>query len=96
MKKELFVKWKIKSTETERILKLLPALAEQTKNEKGNLSYSIYQSTTDPNEFILHECYEDEEAADAHKNSRHYQEIVVAEIIPNLEIREVTIVKKFL
>ena len=94
MEKELFAKWRIKSTETARILRLLPALAEQTRTEKGNLSYSIYQSGSDPNEFILHERYADEQAAESHRNSEHYQKIVVAEIIPHLEVREVTVVKK--
>lgn len=94
MEKELFVKWKITSSETGRILALLPALAEQTRNEMGNISYSIYRSGSDPNEFILHERYASEQAADAHKNSEHYQKIVMAEIIPHLEVREVTVVEK--
>jgi quinol monooxygenase YgiN len=96
MEKELFVKWKIKSTETARILKLLPTLARQTRNEPRNISYSIYQASSDPNEFLLHERYADEHAADSHRNSEHYQRIVVAEIIPHLEVREVTVVNKLL
>ena len=77
---------------------LLPALAEQTKNEKGNIpiQFSIYQSGSDPNEFILHECYVDKHAEDSHKNSEHYLKIVVEGIIPHLEILEVTVVTKIL
>jgi quinol monooxygenase YgiN len=75
---------------------LLPALAEQTKNEKENISYSIYQSGSDPNEFILHECHADKHAEDSHKNSEHYLKIVVEGIIPHLEILEVTVVTKIL
>jgi quinol monooxygenase YgiN len=94
MEKELFVKWKIRSTETARILKLLPALAEQTKKEKGNIFYSIYQSGSDPNEFIFHERYADEHAAESHKKSEHYLKIIAEQIIPYLEVREVTVVTK--
>jgi len=96
MEKELIVKWKIKESETARILELLPTLAENSKKEKGNLFYAIYQSENDPNELILHERYFDIEAAEVHKNSEHYQKIVVGEIIPHLEIREATIVKRLL
>ena len=96
MEKEIIVKWRIKKSETFRILKMLPELAEKSKNEKGNVSYAIYQSESDPNELILHEHYTDAGAAEAHKKSEHYQEIVVNEIIPHLEVREVILVKKLL
>lgn len=94
MEKELIVKWKIKETETPGILNLLKQLVEQTRNEKGNLSYHIYQSVNDRNELFLQERYVDAEALEFHKNSAHYQEIVVGQIIPHLEIREVALLKR--
>jgi quinol monooxygenase YgiN len=94
MEKEVIVKWKIKETETPKILDLLAELAEKTRAEKGNLSYNIYQSVEDANVLILHERYADAEAAEAHRNSAHYQEIVAGQIVPQLEIREVSSVKK--
>ena len=94
MEKELIVKWTIRESETSRILGLLPQLAEGTKNEKGNLSYDIYQSEENHNVLFLHERYADQEAVEIHKNSAHYQEIVVAQIIPHLETREVQLVNK--
>jgi autoinducer 2-degrading protein len=94
MEKEVIVKWKIKETETSRILDLLAELAEKTRAEKGNLSYNIYQSVEDANVLILHERYADAEAAEAHRNSAHYQEIVVGQVVPHLEVREVSSVKK--
>lgn len=96
MQKEIIAKWRIKESETPRILELLPELAEKSKAEAGNVSYVIYQSETAPNELILHECYRDAEAAEAHKKSDHYQRIVAHEIIPHLELREVTLVKRLL
>ena len=93
---EFIVKWKIKESETDRILKMLPELAAKSKNEKGNVSYAIYQSESDDNELILHEQYTDVDAVEAHKKSEHYQTIVVNEIIPHLTLREVIRVKKLL
>ncbi|WP_256010277.1 putative quinol monooxygenase [Desertivirga xinjiangensis] len=94
MEKEVIVKWKIKETETERILNLLPTLVEQTRNEKGNLSYNIYQSAEDPNVLFLHERYVNADAAEEHKAASHYQETVALQIIPHLEVREVSVLKK--
>jgi quinol monooxygenase YgiN len=94
MEKELIVKWKIKETETAGVLKLLPALAEETKKEAGNIAYAIYQSENNPNELTLHERYVNEEALEAHKNSVHYQTIVAGKIIQHLEVREVIFVKQ--
>ncbi|WP_035615957.1 putative quinol monooxygenase [Haloferula sp. BvORR071] len=96
MSKELIVKWKIKEAEIPRILALLPELADKTKNEDGNIFYRIYQSETDPGELVLHEQYVDAEAAEAHRQSDHYQQIVAAQIAPHLEQREVMAVRKLL
>jgi len=94
MEKELFVKWKIRETETPRILNLLEELVEKTRNETGNIFYHIYQSEEQANELILHERYADAEAVALHKSSVHYQQIVLGEIIPHLEMRELTSVQK--
>jgi len=94
MEKELIVKWKIKEMETPGILNLLEELVEKTRNEPGNILYHIYQSADNSNELILHERYVDSDAVEVHKNTAHYQQIVMGQIIPHLEIRELTIVKK--
>ena len=94
MEKELIVKWTVNPSETSRILGLLPQLVEKTRNEKGNLSYHVYQSAENVNVIILHERYADQEAVEAHKNSAHYLETVAAQIIPHLENREVQLVNK--
>ena len=94
MEKELIVKWKIKESETPRILTLLEALVKKTRNETGNISYNIYQSVENENELVLHERYADSNAVEIHKNSEHYQQTVLKQIIPYLEIREVNILKK--
>jgi len=94
MEKELIVKWTIRESETSRILGLLPELAAATKNEKGNLAYNIYEAADNVNVLVLHERYKDEEALDFHKNSAHYQETVVKQIIPYLENREVLLLNK--
>ncbi len=94
MEKELIVKWTIRESETTRILDLLPQLAADTRAEKGNLAYNIYQTADNINVLVLHERYADQEALDFHKNSPHYQETVAGQIIPYLENREVLLLNK--
>jgi len=96
MGKILVAKWKIRESETPRVLKMLPELAEKTRSEKGNVAYAIYQSESNPSELILHEEYVDAAAADAHRQSEHYQRIVAHGIIPHLEVREVIRVVKLI
>lgn len=96
MNVEVIVKWKIKESETERILKLLPELAEKSRSEAGNISYAVYQSESDPSELVLHESYRDAAAAEAHKSSEHYQSIVVKEVLPHLITRDVLRVRKLI
>lgn len=94
MEKIVFVKWRLKASEVSRIAELLPKLAESTRHEQGNISYQIYQSESNPCELILHEHYVDAAAAESHKQSEHYQRIVVNEILPQLKTREVISVTK--
>jgi quinol monooxygenase YgiN len=96
MEKIVIAKWRLRESESSRILEMLPELAEKTRTEKGNISYTIYQSENDPHELILHEHYVDAAAAEAHRQSEHYKRIVVNEVIPHLESREVITVKKLL
>ena len=94
MEQELIVKWKIKESETSRIVNLLPQLVEKARSEEGNLLYNIYQSVHNANELVLHERYDSAEALEAHKNSGHYLHTVQDQIIPHLEMREVSLLKK--
>lgn len=94
MKREIIVRWKIKEGHVEQVLSLLPSLGQKSIQEEGNLFYTVYQKEDDPTELTLHEGYLDEVAMNAHKESEHYQTIVVDQIIPLLEIREVQFVQQ--
>ena len=84
----LFAKWKVKEGQLDIILKLLPELAEKSRTEEGNLFYKIHQSNSDEHTLMLYEGYEDASAVEAHRNSDHFQNLVLSKIVPNLESRE--------
>ncbi|WP_375723388.1 antibiotic biosynthesis monooxygenase [Arcobacter sp. KX21116] len=52
---------------------LLKTMVEPSKNEKGCLSYEIYQLKENPAKFVVVEAWEDEEALEGHKTTEHYK-----------------------
>ena len=85
----VFAKWQVKEGKLDIVLKLMAEVAKKSTEEKGNLFYKIHQSNAEPNTLILFEGYTDESAVDEHRNSAHFQNLVIGNIIPNLENREV-------
>ncbi|WP_080059368.1 putative quinol monooxygenase [Spirosoma aerolatum] len=82
-------KWLTIDGQLEAVRQLLTELALKSRQEEGNLFYTVYQSIADPNTLFLLERYKDESALDNHRNSAHYQELVVGKIIPLLAAREI-------
>jgi len=85
----VFATWKVKEGETDTVLNLLKTVHTETIKEEGNLFYKIHQSTTDTNILVLFEGYTNDAAVAEHRNSSHYQDVVVQQIVPLLENREV-------
>jgi (4S)-4-hydroxy-5-phosphonooxypentane-2,3-dione isomerase len=46
---------------------------KQSINEPGNLRFDILQDSADPCKFVLYEAYDSQEAANAHKATKHYE-----------------------
>ena len=84
-----FAKWQVKKDNIEAVLDFLPKLIEKSIAEEGNLQYKIYRDNSASNLLILFEAYRDEQSLEAHRNSSHFQEIIVKQIVPLLENREV-------
>ncbi len=51
-------------------------LVEQSRNESGNVSYSLYQHTENENGFIMIEEWQDEAAIEIHNQSEHFTKFV--------------------
>ena len=89
-----FAKWRVKEGQIETVLNLLAELTAESTAEKGNLLYKVYQSNSDDNTLILYEGYKDESALSEHRNSKHFQTLVIEKIIPLLEDREIVTTTK--
>lgn len=82
-------KWQVKEGKLDAVLEIMKEASKKSSEEIGNLFYKIHQSQSDQNTLILFEGYENELAVESHKNSEHYQSLVVKQIIPLLKSREV-------
>jgi len=85
----VFAKWQVKDGQQEKVLNLLAEVAKETRKEAGNLFYKIHQSNSDKNTLIIFEGYKDQSAQEMHRDSIHFQTIVITQIVPLLEKREV-------
>ena len=90
-----FAKWQVKKDSIPAVLHLLPELIQKSIAEEGNVQYKIYRSNSESNLFILFEAYRDEQSLKAHRNSSHFQEIIVKQIVPLLENREVVLASEW-
>lgn len=86
-----FAKWQVKEGQLDTVLRLLTDVTKQSRLEAGNLFYKVHQSNTDANTLILFEGYADDSAVATHRNSDHFQTIVMGQIIPLLTNREVVL-----
>lgn len=89
-----FAKWQVKEGSLEKVLQLVAEVTEKSLKESGNLAYNVFQSNADPNMVVLFEGYINLAALNEHRDSKHFQNIVVAQIVPELLNREVILTKQ--
>lgn len=89
----VFAKWQVKEGKLATVLAFLKQAAQKSRGEKGNLFYHVHQSTSDANTILLYEGYTNDVTAEEHRNSDHFQEIIIKSIIPLLQNREVIMMK---
>ena len=87
----VFATWKVKEGQIENVLHLLKAVHNESIKEEGNLFYKVHQSNSDVNIIVLFEGYSNEAAVAEHRNSAHFQDLVLGKIVPLLDSREIVL-----
>jgi autoinducer 2-degrading protein len=83
--------WRAQPGHEETVRQLMVEVAAAVRqHEPGNLLYVGHQDPADPTHFFFYEQYADQAALEAHRDSAHYQELVVGKIVPLLAERTVT------
>jgi autoinducer 2-degrading protein len=62
----------VKPEHAEEFIDAIRANHEASTREPGNLRFDVVRSVEDPTRFVLYEWYVDEESANAHKSTPHY------------------------
>jgi quinol monooxygenase YgiN len=75
-KKVIVARLIVKEGQEEAFIKVASMLVAATRQEAGNLFYSLYQSPFNPAEFIFYEEYKDDAAFQAHASSAHFAAFV--------------------
>ena len=71
------------------VLSLLGTAAEASRKEPACRRYRVHQGTEDPRTVLLYEEYDNEDGFAAHCASPHFQDIVLDQVLPLLEERDV-------
>ena len=69
------------------VLAILPRLIEASRKEPGNLAFEAYLKLDDPRSYVLLERYSSRAAFAAHRETPHFKELMLGQILPKLESR---------
>ena len=66
----------IRTDKIEEYYSLIFELIDRTREEEGNISYTLFADRDHPGEFVLIEEWEDQESLDKHFETPHFTGIV--------------------
>ncbi len=87
----IVARWTVQDGFLPKALTLLADLQKASRAEAGNLTYDFYQDPILPQNILIYEEYKNVEAVEAHRMNKHFQDIVVKEILPHLTERSVRV-----
>ena len=89
----IVARWQPASESYDEVLAIISELRPKSLAEPGCLGYEVYQGSDQPRTVLLLEHYRDAEALEAHKQSAHYQALVMGRALPLLVDRKVEILQ---
>lgn len=78
----ILAEFKIQEDKIQEAKSLFTELAWKSSKEKGCSSYEVKQVSRDEQWFIIAETFENQEAFDFHKTTKHYLEVLKGKIEP--------------
>lgn len=71
------VRMKFRSEDRQRVADLLVTLAAASRQEPGCVTYVPHTLEGEPDTVVIYEQYKDEQALDAHRASKHFNDSAV-------------------
>jgi quinol monooxygenase YgiN len=81
---QVIARYTISPGEEHEVLALLPKLVEASRAEPGAISFVAYRQLDDERDIVLLERYASEEAFAAHRETPHFKDLVLDQIVPRL------------
>jgi quinol monooxygenase YgiN len=73
----------------EEVLAALSKLIEAARTEPGNLAFAAYRQFDDPRSYVLLERYTSREAFAEHRETKHFKDLLLGQIVPRLDSRTI-------
>jgi quinol monooxygenase YgiN len=89
----VIARWQTTEAALDEVLTHVAGLRAQSLAEPGCVGYEVFQSRTEPTTLMLVERYRDGAAAEAHRATPHFQDLVLERIVPLLTDRQVEILE---
>jgi quinol monooxygenase YgiN len=86
---QVIARYTVSPENRNRVLTLLPRVAEASRTEPGNRGFEIYDNVADPTDIVLLERYASREAFAAHRDTTHFHDLVLGQIVPLLDTRTI-------
>jgi quinol monooxygenase YgiN len=86
---QAIARYTISAGKEAEVLALLPKLAEVSRAEPGNVSFEVYRQLGDDRSVVLLERYASRDAFAAHRETPHFKDLVLDQIVPRLDDRVV-------
>ncbi|MDX6610679.1 MAG: hypothetical protein QOF85_2604 [Solirubrobacterales bacterium] len=84
---QLIARHTITPGKIDEVLPLLPKLAAAALTEPGCLAFDVFRSLDDEHSYVLLERYTSRAALDAHRETEHFKDLVLGQIVPRLSSR---------
>jgi quinol monooxygenase YgiN len=86
---QLIARHTIEDGYQQQVFKLLDGFVQSARAEPGNIAFDAYLKIGSDRSYVLLERYASLEALAAHRDSPHFQQVLLGEIVPLLASRTV-------
>jgi quinol monooxygenase YgiN len=86
---QLIARHTIKPGHEREVLKLLGGFIDAARREPGNLAFDVYRKIGDDRSYVLLERYASREALAAHRETPHFTQLLLGQIVPLLDSRTI-------
>jgi quinol monooxygenase YgiN len=84
----IVARWQARDGERDKIESILRELVQECRKEQGVRQFVAHRSFERPDEFLLYEQYESEQAFLDHQQTAHFKTLVLEQAAPRLAHRE--------